>query len=174
MIFCSFKSLNESKCQLKAYIQYPMMPKKYCHSLITLPHTDVISTPTYRHHIWFGMQFLTHTEKPWRHKSTTCFVNCFSMQVCVFTHTIKYILKYKSPWNNCEVEREPQFKALIKLQFIISTPGFKSLLQTAKHRTQKFTSHRITDDKAKTDSKQAVYLPAPRPDLQLHHFSLCL
>jgi len=33
------------------------MPKKCCHSLITLPHTDVISTPTYRHHIWFGMQF---------------------------------------------------------------------------------------------------------------------
>lgn len=56
-IFYSFKSLNESKCQPKAHFQHSVMPKKCCHSLTTLPHTDIISTPIYRHHIWFGMQF---------------------------------------------------------------------------------------------------------------------
>lgn len=97
-IFYSFKSLNESKFQSKTCFQHSVMPKKCCHSLITLPHTDVISTPTYRHHIWFGMQFKTKQKKK-NHvdtKITTYFEKCFSKQACVITHTIKY----KPPWNN--------------------------------------------------------------------------
>lgn len=105
-IFYSFKSLNESKCQPKAHFQHSMMPKKCCHSLITLPHTDVISTPIYRHHIWFGMQF--HQKKSCRQKITTSFDKCFSTQLCVITHTIKYTLKYKPPWNNRKEKFSPK------------------------------------------------------------------
>lgn len=74
-----------------------MMLEKCCHSLITLPHTDVISTPTYHHHIWFGIQLHTKNIKEKkgknkilpRHQITTHFKIYFGMHVSVIMHTIK-------------------------------------------------------------------------------------
>lgn len=74
-----------------------MMPEKCCHSLITLPHMDVISTPTYRHHIWFGMQF--QTKKNNLGTKSQHILRNISVYVCVIIDSIKYIFKYKPSSN---------------------------------------------------------------------------